>query len=28
VHAWVAESGVPWVDWEDREVSTTDEEKP
>ncbi len=28
VHAWVAESGVHWIDWEDRESATTDEEKP
>ena len=28
VHTWVAESGVHWVDWEDRESGTTQEEKP
>ena len=28
VHAWVAESGVTWTDWEDRDSGATQEEKP
>ena len=28
VHAWVAESGVEWVDWEDRAAAPPDDETP
>ena len=28
VHAWVRDSGVHWVDWEDRDAGIADEELP